>query len=271
MTSWRDDLNEDIKDSAVLAKYDSAEAAHRALIEATSFMGNSIRIPSEDAGPEDHKTFIEKLMGRVPNLMMKPDFDTEGGADDYHKMIGVPDDEEGYKPKEGFKGLTDELVAELRTVAAKIKMPKRMFDAWLDEYVQASVGQEEAATAAVTEHEAALKKTWGAATPELKSVVEKLVGEFQDEKEPLGELNNAAYKLLYNISKALSGEGPQAGKQNESQRGADVVTPAEAKERLVELRNKPAYLNRDGKASPEERKLLLAKIAKFTELAIDTE
>ena len=94
---WRDSLeNEELKGNESLKSFENIDGLAKAFVETKAMVGNSIRIPSEEASDEDRAAFYNKLMERAPALMLRPDPDSSEQMNEFHRMMGVPEDETGY-------------------------------------------------------------------------------------------------------------------------------------------------------------------------------
>jgi hypothetical protein len=102
--SWIDDLpaedadtlSDERKASPTLNKYSSLGEALNGLVNADERLGGSIRIPGEDAGPDDINAYNEKLINNAPDLMRKPDFSNPEQSDEFYQTLGKPKEMAGY-------------------------------------------------------------------------------------------------------------------------------------------------------------------------------
>ncbi len=261
METWRDELPDDLKTDPTLAKYDTPEDAYKGLIEANGRLGRSITIPSEDAGDDDRDKFYEKLQAAAPNLTLHPDSANDEHAAEFWKMAGVPDDAKGYKPEEGFEGLPEDFVENIRGVAHAAGWTKKQFQATLGEYAKEYATQQEANEEASEADKAVIKTKWGLAEDQKKSSIQALIDKFQDPEHKLGDLNSAAYLLLDNIVAAFSGKGPQVFEQPSSGNG---MTPGEIEDRLMEINER---LTKEGYTmGKKQHNALLSKKMKLLEM-----
>ena len=91
MSNWRDELPDDLKGNEALSNFESIDQLAKSFVETKKFQGESIRIPGEDAGEDAIKEFNTKLLDKVPNLMPKPNLDSEDQAIEFFRSIGMPE------------------------------------------------------------------------------------------------------------------------------------------------------------------------------------
>ena len=93
--SWRDSLPEGFADAPFFKAAETPEAALAGIQNAASYMGNSIRIPGEDASDEARNEFYTKVAEKAKDkLMFRPDDDS---MDAFYDSLGRPKDPKEYK------------------------------------------------------------------------------------------------------------------------------------------------------------------------------
>ena len=232
MAEW---LPEEFKEDAAVNKFKEPVELVKAYKEAQSFIGQSIRIPSENAGEADINAFREKLKTKIPSLVDAKD--EKGLA----RAFGVPEKAEEYTISEEAKFSEAETKA-FRERAQALGLSKKQADVALKAELEART---KAATA-VKENLAAVEKEWGAGTKErldkIATVAERFgfdkewVQGVRDGKVPLNALNP-----FYKMMSAIGAEGGELGKNNSST--SSKPTPEEAERQLAELSKNPAFLN----------------------------
>ncbi len=225
MQEWMNELPAELQSNETLNQYTTMDAALSGLIETKSALGNSIRIPGENAGDEDNAAFISKLMDKVPSLMKRPDNDDP----EFWKTFGVPDDHAGYDIPEGVT-LPEGSEATFREMMHKANLSKSQANAFLTEMgLRGDLVTEEIA-AADQASEQKLRAEWGSAYDARMKMVDKVKAEFFSEG-----MTPAA---LYKLGKAmLSGETEFAVQPD----GPAGTTPAEANAQIAEIDANPAY------------------------------
>lgn len=192
--SWRDSLPDEIKADPLFQKYETANDAHKALLDAQKFLGREkLPVPT---GPEDTDTL---------NLIFS--------------KLGKPENIEGYisptdiEFEEGFPQVDEELVKAVKQAAFDSGMLPSQWDKMYRAFMGYANTQFKNAKTKVVEDkqtaEAALRKELGAAYPQSVALAEKVVLKFADENAwntldgGLGN-NPAMVKMLSSIGKLLS-------------------------------------------------------------------
>ena len=247
---------QDVKDVAGLAKR---------FVDTQAMVGASIRIPSQDAGPEALKEFAGKLE-KVPGVVYLPDEPTarEVALKDVRRKLGVPDDAKGYTLDGVDIGDVQIPEAELegmRKRATDRRHTKEQFRDDVKELVAAKV----AGRQAEREMRLALQRELGAAFEE-----RTLAASLQAEKLGFPEavvkaLRNGAvdlptYRAFAQVAQGF-GQKPQVGGQGGGA-GGGKLTPAELIARRDEIMANSWYFN----PKPNELGLHRAGVAKVQEL-----
>ncbi len=95
--NWKDILPEDIRNNGVLNGVTNLSQMAKMTIDARQYGSTSIRIPSEDASAEDKKTFRDDLMTKLPDLMYKPNMESQDSINEVMRTMGMPETVEGYQ------------------------------------------------------------------------------------------------------------------------------------------------------------------------------
>ena len=144
--SWNEEGedNTSILESSALADFKDINSLAKAFIDTKAMVGNSIRVPSSEAGTEDIKAFHDNLMSKVPGLMYKPDADDSDGITNVLKSLGLPDDQAGYgEVKIDDTLLSEEDVASMKGFALEAGLTKRQFEVYANKVAAASKYQNE--------------------------------------------------------------------------------------------------------------------------------
>lgn len=137
---------------------DSVEALATQLVNAQGLIGNSIRIPSENASDEDRAKFRQTLLERVPGL-------SEVNAEDPEayratmRQLGAPEDATGYRLPELPEGL--EPVDGFNEWAHEAALTQAQFETIAKRFTEASVAGAEQQMAAHNAEMEALHREWG--------------------------------------------------------------------------------------------------------------
>ena len=154
--SWRDTLPDTIRDNPSLVDTKTVGDLAQRFLDTKQMVGNSLRMPTDDAGVDSVKAFTDKILANEKlGLMRRPDPTSDEAMGAVYDSLGRPDDAEGYAAVEGadlntFKGLSE--------VAHKLGLSKKQF--------------EDLATAQVAMHQeqaAGFKAEQDAATQEVRA------------------------------------------------------------------------------------------------------
>ena len=89
-------LDTELKEESSLKDIKDVNSLAKSYVNAQRMLGNAIRIPTEDAGDEDKKEFLEKLT-KVPGIVKLPDGSNKDELDAFLNKIGRPTSSEDYK------------------------------------------------------------------------------------------------------------------------------------------------------------------------------
>jgi len=98
--AWKDTLPEGVKDWGEVRDSKSEDSFWEQMSNMRSMMGQSIRVPTDDASKEDKAAFNQRLMEKVPNLMQKPDADNADVMDAFYNQMGRPEEAAKYDAPE---------------------------------------------------------------------------------------------------------------------------------------------------------------------------
>lgn len=269
MDRWQDSLElseeyEELKSNPELDRFKTLGDALASIPEAKAYRGSSIRIPAQDAPPEDMQKWEEDLRAKVPNLARIPSDLHSEEAKPFWKSLGAKEKKEDYVNPEGFKGLPDELIVQFQEAALRSGMPLAQYQEQLKYFAEVHANVNEANTTAKEASQAELKTLWGPAYEENMAVTEELVTRHNEEhpEHPFGELNNAARLFLLDQAKKLSSD-PQV--RNQVNTPAGKRTPAELREDYRRLLEADVHKN-PTKYSRQEKENHRLKLLKYHEL-----
>lgn len=234
---WRSSLPEDIRSSKVFDSVADVNALAKQFIDAQSHIGNSIRVPGEDASQDAVDAFHQKLMNKT-DLMIKPQ-----SSEDYQKVfesMGKPLEGKGYTVPEGVEGSFD----HLRSLALDANMTNKQFESMVSSVAQLDAASLETQQASQKESRGVIEKEWGAAFDqnsnqaiallEATGAPDSLIALAKD-----GDIDGDSLKWFHGLSQKLSsGEGSNAVADLG---GNQVMTPGEATAQLDEIMG-----NKDG-------------------------
>jgi len=247
---WRNNLPEKVRGWDEVKNSDTAEKFFDQIANQRSLMGQSIRVPGEDAGEESMSAFYEKLRSKVPGLMRSPDPDDADAVNHVLEALGKPVDVDGYRLDDSAN-VTAEQLAELRGIAQEAGLTKAQFKSVAGKILNTNKESNEATEAHYKDQTDALRSEWGAAYNERLGLA-KDIAERTEAPESLlkaieeGKADAATVKWVYQLSKQLGGESATSGVPVETTRGKATLTPAEANNVIDDVMNNskhPYWIN----------------------------
>lgn len=248
--SWRDELPDDLKANPSLIDVPDVATLAKNFVETKAMVGNSFRLPGEDAGEEDWTKFHTNLMEKVPSLMFKPKADDKDGMEKIYDQLGRPEKSDAYEiPTIEDKGvkLDMSLAEEFKGIAHKYGLNQKQFDGVVKGLTGVSVTKAAEIGALVDADVQKLITEWGSAYEKnLKLAIAgaertkapvKLVSLLKSGKPP-----SDLAKYFHGVATTL-GDGEGNPLVHDSGTG-EVMTPNEAKLMMSEMRrNKEHPLN----------------------------
>jgi hypothetical protein len=211
-----------------------------------SFLGQSIRIPSAEAGAEDWAAFNSKLIAKVPTLVPRPKPEDEVATMQLFDALGRPQKPEEYStpqftPPEGVT-LNTAPIEQFKAVAHAAGLTKKQFEKVVQAMTNKAMADAAAANAAMTKEVGTLTTEWGAAFDQnykrALSIAEKTgapAGLIEVLKA--AKADAATVKWLYKVADAFKDTNNAANDRG----GTVTMTPAEATARIREIYNNPKH------------------------------
>lgn len=265
--NWRDVLPEDMRGNGVLETVKNINTLAKMAVDGRALANTAIRIPSEDASADDQKAFKDDLMKKVPDLMFKPNLESQDSINDVMKTLGMPTEAEGYTLPEMPDTIKDSIKG-LTVKAHEAGMTNKQFSAItgaiLDDYKHNS----DEAYGQLEVQKQELQKEWGAAYKQKVETISHFAKQtgFSDDFIAAiddGQIDMANMKAFDNVVQGFEGEAIEIGRQPTNPNA--IMTPAEADSRLDELMgNKDhAYWHPEnpGHAAAKEKVIELGKLA----------
>jgi hypothetical protein len=199
---------------------------------------------------------MEKLLGKKEQIILKPEkADDVEGWNEFYNKAGRPEKADAYDlglPKEG----TDENFAKwAKDNFHKAGLNQNQAAMLAKEYAAFSAGLIEKNTtdnsAILQQAEIELKKTWGAAFDQNKSIAEKALVAFGVQQDDIAKLEAAMGPVA--LAKLFHGIGSRLGEDSfiQGTRSQGVLTPEAAMNKITELRNDKNFVARFGKGDSE--------------------
>lgn len=231
---WRSTLPEDIRDSETLKEIPGINELAKGYINAQQLVGNSIRIPSENASEEDRKSFYGKLMEKVPGLVPMPGSDDEEGQKVLWTKLGKPETDAHYTLPESAKDIPD--ISDFKKLAHQANLTQSQFETIIGG-LAASVG--ERTLQENIDYEKGmrdLKVEWGLAYEDNIKTVDAVIRatnapDHVKEAAADGKLSPEDLRWYHSVAKQLGSEGMNFDNVNLKTR----MTPREAQAQIDEI------------------------------------
>ena len=238
MSEFLESLPEGLREAPFLAKAENAEAALQELQNASQFMGNSIRIPTDQSSDEEKAAFRLKAMEKIPGLTSIPESDDIDGVVAMLKTLGMPDDPATYEIDlpEGRQLPTD--FESMQKLAHKWGMTKAQFKGMMSEMSSdqwSKVDQSEEARKTDLD---GLDVEWGAATATNKAIIDNFLSKSSAPQSIIdavkdGQMNATDMRWLHSVAKGVQGGTLELAPQDNRSEGA--VSPEEATAQIQEI------------------------------------
>jgi hypothetical protein len=238
---WREGLSEDLRGAPALADFKDVGSLAKSYLETKRLVGDSIRVPSSEAGAADWEAFRAKLIDKEVGLAQIPTDpeDTEAWAALY-KSLGAPEAPDAYSAPENVEA-DPQVLEELRTAAHKARLTKKQFDAMLGELHGKEKQRTEAQQAQHQTGLETLKGEWGAAFEARRAQaaqIARATGAPEGLQKALdtGGAGAETLRWMHSLAKAFAGEGAVVAQQVGA--GTTALSPEEARGRAEELRTR---------------------------------
>jgi len=267
---WRENLPEGVRDWGEVQDSKSEDSFWSQMSNMRSMMGQSIRIPTDDASKEDLAAFNQRLMEKVPNLMQKPDIDNIEVMDVFYEQMGRPKESAAYnapelKAPEGIV-LQDGLAENFKGIAHKHGLSQKQYEGVIKDYTDSTIVQAELD---LSQHQTGMKDLndeWGMKFDSNMEKAEAIRSKyFSDVMPNLGVAGAEAIKAFSNLADKFGKEGSGNLINEERKEHSDKVAPAEAKERLNDILSNREHAYWD--ASDPAHKQAVDKVLDLTKAA----
>lgn len=237
--NWKDALPEGMRDAPFIKGADTMESAVEQITNAASHMGNSIRIPSENASNEDMQNFYIKLSEKAPGVMVKPDLENDQAMKSFYKSIGQPDKPEDYK----FQFAEDAIPPDLNgfnKIAFDQGLSQKQYEGMMTAVMAGVVETQSLSTAEMKDAMTSLATEWGM-TFENRMMMVKNFLKMSDAPEGLdallssGEMAPDEIKWMYAMATKM--KSPTELAEFKQEQPGEVISTVEAKNRISEMLN----------------------------------
>lgn len=228
-SNWQDVVPNDVKEWDEYKNSESADQFFKQMGDMRSHLGNSLRIPSEEAGDDTRNEFYEKVKTRVPDLMRRPDVDNDDVMSDVWGSLGKPETPAKYDlPEFDDYQIKDDRAQQLKEMAHKANLTKKQFKALASDLLGLDRAGMMAANESVASDKKVLSQEWGEALDQ-RTRLAATIAEKSGAPTALitaikeGNADAETMKWLYGLSKQMSGEGsPMADIGNQVDAPADI-------------------------------------------------
>ena len=261
-TDWRSDLPEAFRDLPFVGKANTIEEAVQGIRNASSYMGNSIRIPGPDSSAEDRAKFAQKAIEKFPGLIPSPDPDNPEAVNAILARLGMPKEASDYGVPESTP-YSAEAIGEMKAWAHEAGMTKKQWESFFGKMAGKATDADAMLAATTKAQHDALVGEWGMAYDEKCGQIMHLLSKLEA-PEALKDaikgrtLDPDSMKLFDKLAVAINEEGaPMAGfgKGDTTTR----LTPAEAQARVHEVMGDPDYFD----ANSPRQKMLMKKVRDY--------
>ena len=159
--SWRDNLPDAIRDNPSLMDTKTVTDLAQRFLETKQMVGNSLRVPTQEAGEDTVKAFTDKILANENlGLMRRPDPTNTEAMEEVYNTLGRPESSEGY---EAVEGVDPAAYSEMKEVAHKLGLSKRQFEELASAQVALQNDQISSVKQEVDAGRQEVRKEWGLA------------------------------------------------------------------------------------------------------------
>lgn len=213
---WKNTLPPELRDNPSLADVNDVATLAKRFVDTKSLVGQSIRMPTDDAGRETIEEFTNKILGNANlGLMKRPDPENPDAMAQVFDSLGRPKDPSGYAAPEG---VDPEMFGSLAATAHELGLTKAQYEKLAQTQSQAVQQRIQAITQERDQGIQQLKGEWGAAFDQKVDRSAKLVKALGghpmlEEALSKGEVDSATLRLLDKVASQIGGEGSQIASQ----------------------------------------------------------
>ena len=234
-------LGEEYSDNETLQRFNTVDDLAKSFVETKAMVGNSVRIPTADAGEEARTEFQNQILEKAPNLMLKPNFDNKEQSRQFYETLGMPQTSDQYEaPTLNVPdGVHVETAAmeRMKGIAHKHGLTKAQYEGVVSDYMTGEIDSAKLNVDKESADTAALKDKWGMAHADRMDIVAATAAATNAPEIVLkaakdGTLSGEMSEWLHGISTQIGDEGVNFHRQNMS---SMVLTPGEASQQLADI------------------------------------
>lgn len=238
---WLENISPQYREAVSKAGLKSPDDLVKNWQDAQSYVGKSVRIPTEEAGEDQLNEFYNKLQNIEGVVRVPPPDAPQEVLDSYYAKLGRPDAPDKYRAEdiEGFEDNPEALEA-FRKIAHDTGLNQNQFNAVRNLLAGSAKEMLEQQVAEVEAMDKALEKDWGEAKDHkigvARGAMRELMGDDLEFFEKSGLSQHPA------MLRAFAKLGDMLGEpQSESPSSTTFKTPADYDMEIEDIRNRPEY------------------------------
>jgi hypothetical protein len=262
-SDWREAIPPEYRDAPALKDVKDIGNLAKQFVDQSRYLGNSIRIPGEDAGEMGRKEFLAKLQKHAPELIVRPKGDDDA---EFWEMVGVPKDVAGYEVEEGVQ-VPEDVLAQAREFAKELGIPKSKFKQFFTRQREQAAASAKQQADGMAADMASLNQEWGMATEARVNDVKKFA-EVMALPESFrtalaeGKVGSDWLKAIHGIIQQFGGMGE--GKQVAFQPGGSIPdSPDEVRAKIRDIESHEGFRKVN---HPDHRHLVEKRVKLFGQL-----
>jgi len=236
-------LPEEYRENAAFKDFKDIGGLASSFVNLQSMIGNSVRIPGEDASDEDRTAFNDKLREKVPALMSRPNFDDAEQTANFYKDLGVPDEAGSYEiPQvdipEGVNFDPESLIP-FKDIAKKHNMTPGQFKGVMEDFQAMSFANATAQNESQKTAMGELATEWGHAYEGNMKTAMNIAAKTGAPESVIEGMKNGhvppnMVKYFHSLASRFGKEGTDLGSDN-SDNNDGKMAPGEAQAQLNEM------------------------------------
>jgi len=229
-----------------LKNFNSVDDMAKSYIELKSMQGHSVRLPSENASDADVTAFNESMSTKLPNWMLKPDFENGEQSGEFWSKLGVPSEAGKYEIPdvqipEGMEAPNADKLAYMQNLAKEANLTPAQFKSVMTKIMTTEIEGKQAMSEAKEQAAKDIKAEWGQAHEERMGIAlkaaeatgapESVVNAVKD-----GTAGVETMTWMYKVGMALGDEGRDLMDNLKDKSGKKgLLSPEEAQRQLDEI------------------------------------
>jgi hypothetical protein len=159
--SFTDSLPEELRGEASLADFKDVSGLAKSYVSSQKMLGNSVRIPGEDASEEARTEFLQKLQ-QVEGVTKLPNTDNPEEVNAFYQTLGKPESLDGYN-LDALEGqeVDGQTVASFQELAYNLNLTNQQANALASFEMQRQGALAEQMAASRDNSVGVLKEKWG--------------------------------------------------------------------------------------------------------------